>query len=91
MQFGFNSGTAFMIGSAANPTPDQIGILQSTNLEIKFSNEKLSGQGIYPKLMRKARIMYLRMCLKAVLQKAKNPRIMAASFKQNQRQPCRPP
>ena len=48
MQFGFNSGTATMIGPSANPTPDQLGILQSASLEMKFSNKKLTGQGLYP-------------------------------------------
>lgn len=49
MQFAFNSGTAFMVNqNAANPTPDQIGILQSSSLDIKFTNKKLYGQNIYP-------------------------------------------
>lgn len=49
MQFAFNSGAAFMINqNVANPTPDQLGILQSSSLDIKFTNKKLYGQSIYP-------------------------------------------
>src|SRR5580704_7901530 len=48
MQFGFNSGSAFSIGPAANPTPNQLGILQSSSLSIKFTNKKLMGQNLYP-------------------------------------------
>ncbi len=48
MQFGFNSGAAFMIAPGANPTPDQLGVLQSASLSLKSTNKKLYGQGKLP-------------------------------------------
>lgn len=48
MQFGFNSGAAFSIGPTANPTPNQLGILQSSSLSMKFTNKKLMGNNLYP-------------------------------------------
>ena len=48
MQFGFNSGAAFMVGASANPTPDQLGVLQSASLSLKSTNKKLYGQGKLP-------------------------------------------
>jgi hypothetical protein len=49
MQFDFNSGAVFMIGSATNPTPDQIGILQSPSLDINSPTESWYGQTIFPR------------------------------------------
>jgi hypothetical protein len=48
MQFGFNSDAAYMISQASNPTPDQLGILQSASLDFKASVKKLYGQNILP-------------------------------------------
>lgn len=48
MQFGFNSGAAFLIDSSANPTPNQLGILQSASLALKATNKKLYGNNLLP-------------------------------------------
>jgi hypothetical protein len=40
MQLGFNNfGAAFMIDSATNPTPGQLGILQSASLDLSADTE----------------------------------------------------
>src|SRR5258705_663829 len=44
MQFGFASGSAWAIDSAANPTPAPFGILQNVGIDFAFSNKELTGQ-----------------------------------------------
>jgi hypothetical protein len=48
MQFGFASGSAWAIDSAANPTPSPFGILQDVSVDFSFSNKELTGQYGFP-------------------------------------------
>jgi len=48
MQFGFGSGSAWAIDSAANSTPVPFGILQDASVEFSFSNKELSGTYAFP-------------------------------------------
>jgi hypothetical protein len=48
MQFGFASGSAWAIDSAANPTPSPFGILQNVGVDFSFSNKELTGQYGFP-------------------------------------------
>lgn len=48
MQFGFASGSAWAIDSAANPTPAPFGILQSVGIDFSFSNKELAGTFGFP-------------------------------------------
>lgn len=48
MQFGFASGSAWAIDSAANPTPAPFGILQSVGIDFSFSNKELTGTFAFP-------------------------------------------
>jgi len=48
MQFGFGSGSAYAVDSAANPTPAPFGILQDISVDFSFTNKELTGQFGFP-------------------------------------------
>lgn len=47
-QFGFGSGAAWAVDSAANPTPSPFAILQDISIDISFNIKELAGTYAFP-------------------------------------------